>query len=107
MKLPELYQAVERLLDAEQADADECTQLAKRAVEIAALTTWAPGAIDPQGRAAEISGQLEARLRERYGEDRGQALAELHDALADLRAAIARHDEDLRPSAGGDDEYYE
>lgn len=105
MKLPELYRAVQAALDGER-DAPALEKLARCAAELADLTTWAPGVIDPHGRAASTSLVLEARIRALYAERSDTALAELHDALAELRATILKHDDDLRPRRD-EDEYDE
>jgi hypothetical protein len=105
MNLPELYRTVQAALDGER-DALALERLARRAAELADLTTWAPGAIDPHGQAVSISLALEAQIRGLYAEHSDPALAELHDALAELRAAILKHDDDLRPRRD-EDEYGE
>jgi len=100
--LKELCKAVNDALN-DRPDGRRLRQLSRSAEEIASLTGWAPGAIDPQGRFAKICQDLEARSRALYERTSQYELAELHDALAGLRETVARHDEDLKPSAADDD----
>lgn len=100
--LKELCKAVNDALN-DRPDGRRLRQLSRSAEEIASLTGWAPGPIDPQGRFAKICKDLEDRTRTLYERTAQHELAELHDALADLREAVARHDEDLKPSSADDD----
>lgn len=102
MTLKELCKAVNDALN-DRPDGRRVRQLARNAEEITSLTGWAPGAIDPQGRFAKICKDLEERSRALYERTTHQELAELHDALAELRETVARHDEDLKPSSADDD----
>lgn len=102
MTLKELCMAVNEALN-DHPDDLRLRQLTRKAEEIAALTGWAPGIIDPQGRFAKICTDLEDRSRGLYERTGQYDLAKLHDALADLRDTVARHDEDLKPSAEDDD----
>ncbi len=104
MKLPELYQGLQAALAA-PLNPDDLTIFTNHAKELTALTTWAPGLIDPQGQACAISIALEGKNRSLYEAGANDSLAELHDALLDLRSAIIQHDEDRTPSkdSGQDD----
>ncbi|MHB1527812.1 MAG: hypothetical protein ACYDDA_13485 [Acidiferrobacteraceae bacterium] len=97
MQLPDLYRALDATLD--RLDPDSAETFAIRVREIAAMTTWAPGVIDPQGRAALLSLGLEARLKALFQKGGDNTVAELHDALSQLRVTIKRHDDDLNPTA--------
>lgn len=100
--LKELCDGVNKALN-EQPDALRMKQLAQSAAEIGALTGWAPGIIDPHGRFAKICADLQARARAIYERTGRMDVAELHDALGQLREVVARHDEDLRYSPEDDD----
>lgn len=104
MKLPELYQRLQAALAA-PLNVDDLTLFTQHAKELAALTTWAPGIIDPTGQACAINIELEGQIRALYEAEASDSLAALHDALLDLRSAIIQHDEDLTPSkdSGQDD----
>lgn len=102
MTLKELCKAVNDALN-DRPDGRRVQQLARNAQETAALTGWAPGVIDPQGRFAKICKDLEDRARALYERTTRRELAELHDALAELRETVARHDEDIKPSPADDD----
>ena len=102
MTLNELCKAVNDALN-DRPDGRRLRQLARNAGELASLTGWAPGAIDPQGRFAKICKDLEGRTRTLYERSAQQELAELHDALAELRETVARHDDDLKPSSEDDE----
>lgn len=102
MTLPELYRAVRELI--QNPTAHSAQLLCVEAQKIADMTSWAPGVIDPKGQAQAMSMELEQQLRKLYEQNRDQAIAELHDALCDVRAAIARHDDDLRPRRDDEDE---
>ena len=108
MTLTELYKAVAAALT-DHPDSQRCKQLARNAQEIAALTGWAPGVIDPHGHFAGRGAELRERIKHLYQASGQETLAELHDALADLTEAVARHDADLtaaRDGADGDDAIY-
>ncbi len=101
MQLPDLYRVLDATLD--RLDPDDAQTFAIRAREIAAMTTWAPGVIDPQGRAAALSLGLEARLKALFQQSGSNTLAELHDALSQLRVTIKQHDDDLSPTVADTD----
>lgn len=102
MNLSELCKAAHEVL--EHPDKQTLQRLTRRAGEIASLTGWAPGQIDPEGRFDTICQQLLHKARQLYEQNQQQEIAELHDALAELRETVARHDDDLRPdSSEGDD----
>ncbi|MHB1951222.1 MAG: hypothetical protein ACYCQK_07075 [Acidiferrobacteraceae bacterium] len=96
-RLPDLYRALEECL--ERLDCDTAEAFTARLREIEALVTWAPGVIDPLGRAATLSQEFEDRLELLCSGTRNAAYAELHDALASLRVTIRRHDQDLDPES--------
>jgi uncharacterized protein YbjT (DUF2867 family) len=100
--LKELCKSVNDALN-EHPDAARLQRLARNAIEIASLTGWAPGVIDPYGRFAKICIDLQERARGLYEKTGKRELAELHDALADLREAVAKHDDDLNPAAKDDE----
>lgn len=103
MTLNELCKAVNAAISV-RPDGLRCRQLTRNALEIAALTGWAPGVIDPQGRFDQLCTELQGRIKRLHETSGGNELAELHDALAELREAVARHDDDLAPSRDdGDD----
>lgn len=107
MTLKELCKAVNEALN-DHPDGLNLQRLSRSAVEIASLTGWAPGVIDPHGRFAKICVDLQQRARDLYEKTGKAEVAELHDALADLRETVARHDYDLAPDRddGPDDVAY-
>lgn len=102
MTLKELCKAVNEALN-DHPDGLNLRRLSRSAAEIASLTGWAPGVIDPNGRFAKICVDLQQRARDLYEKTGKDEVAELHDALADLREAVARHDSDLAPDHDDDD----
>ncbi len=102
MTLKELCKAVNEALN-EHPDGLNLKRLSRSATEITSLTGWAPGVIDPQGRFDKICVDLQQRARDLYEKTGKTEVAELHDALADLREAVARHDYDLAPDSDSDD----
>lgn len=102
MTLKGLCEAVNDALNG-QPDGPRLKRLARHAAEIASLTGWAPGVIDPQGRFAKICMDLETKARNLYERTGQYELAEVHDSLAELRETVARHDNDLKPSAADED----
>ncbi|MGH8671867.1 MAG: hypothetical protein ACREUA_07505 [Burkholderiales bacterium] len=104
MKLPELCRAVDIALSG-HCSTDQLKQLTKSAAELSALCGWAAGVIDPEAHFEEICIQLESKAAALYERSREPAVAELHHTLVELRATVARHDEDLRgesPDETGD-----
>ena len=100
--LKELCKAVNDALN-DHPDGLTLKRLSRSAVEIASLTGWAPGVIDPHGRFAKICVDLQQRARDLYEKTGKTEVAELHDALADLRETVARHDDDLNPNTDDKD----
>lgn len=102
MTLPELYRSIRAAI--QNPAAHDLEQLKVHAQQIADMTTWAPAMIDPNGQASAISLELEQQLRAIYAETQNQSVAELHDALCEVRGAIAQHDDDLRPRREDDED---
>ena len=100
MNLNELHAAI--LIAFSQApDGARLSSLAVEAERMADMTGWATGAIDPQGRIAAAFDALKQQARLYFEETQSPDMAQLHDALAVLINAIARHDDDLRPDGIG------
>jgi hypothetical protein len=78
-------------------------RLRMRAQQMADMTGWAPGVIDPEGRLDVVLARLQDRAKLLYAEGSAALVAELHDALGDLRAAIVRHDADVTGHGAEDD----
>ncbi len=93
MTLTELVQGVQRLLAGEGSD--EAHLLAREALRLTDMIGWATGLIDPQSKIDDRLELLQQRLRARHTAQPQDEIAILHDALGDLRNAIARHDRDL------------
>jgi len=102
MTLPELYRSIRAAI--QNLETHDLEQLKLRAQQITDMTSWAPAMIDPNEQASAISRELELQLRAIYAETPNQSVANLHDALCDLRVAIAQHDDDLRPQREDDGE---
>lgn len=75
--------------------------LAVEAERMADMTGWANGPIDPKGQIVAAFGDLKQQARRRFEETQSPDVAQLHDALAVLINAIARHDDDLSPDGIG------
>lgn len=103
MTLKELCKAVNDALN-DHPDGMNLQRLSRSAAEIASLTGWAPSVIDPHGRFAKICVDLQQRARDLYEKTGKTEVAELHDALADLREAVAKHDYDLDPNTDNSDD---
>ena len=101
MSLTELLQAVERFLDA--PDAAALPVLTQGASDLADMVGWAPGPIDRDGRVTDHLFAVLDRLRERHAAQADTGVAALHDALASLGDAIARHDRDFTAGDPDDD----
>lgn len=101
MSLTELLQAVERFLDA--PDPKALPALTQSASDLADMVGWAPGPIDREGRVTDHLFAVLDRLRERHAAQADTGIATLHDALASLGDAIARHDRDLTARDPDDD----
>ena len=67
------------------------------------MTGWAPGVIDAQGRLDAELARLQDSARTLYAERSAHPVAELHDALGDLRVAVARHDAEVTGTSPEDD----
>jgi hypothetical protein len=104
MTIGELIKAVEAVLARDPAPSAPGL-LAQKAQQVAAVVGWAPGAIDGQGRLDEILERLQEQLKARFLSDSDSAMAELHDALGDLRQAIAEHDLHFEAPRDEDDDY--
>lgn len=87
-----------------EPDKYELRRLANMAGYIAEMVGWAPGVIDQDGRVKRAFGELMAVARQRFQAEQSPDVATLHDALADLIDAIARHDRDLTPTGHEDED---
>lgn len=87
-----------------EPDKSELRRLADMAWHFAEMVGWAPGVIDRDGLVQHAFGELRAAARKRFETDQSPEVAALHDAIADLIDAIARHDKDLLPSGNDDDD---
>lgn len=103
MGVGELLKAAEAVA-ADGAPDRRLGELAREAMALADMVGWAQGPIDPEGRFAARLDTLLAGLRRRHAADSNEALAALHDALAELGDTVARHDRDLDASAPDDEE---
>lgn len=97
----ELLTAVERYLDA--PDAAALPVLIQKASDLADMVGWAPGPIDRDGRVTDQLLALLDRLREHHAAQADTGVAALHDTLASLGDAIARHDRDFTAGDPDDD----
>jgi hypothetical protein len=70
---------------------------------MADMTGWAAGVIDAQGRLDAELARLQDRARTLYEERSAHPMAELHDALGDLRGAIARYDAEVTGTGSEED----
>lgn len=103
MNIASLHQDAMRAL-ADEPDKNELHRLANMAWQLAEMVGWAPGVIDTDGRVLAAFKQVREAARKRFETDQNQDIAALHDALADLMDAIARHDRDLLPVSSDDDD---
>jgi hypothetical protein len=87
-----------------EPDKTELRRLANMAWHFSDMVGWASGVIDREGRVRRAFSELRAEARKRFEADQNPDVAALHDAIADLIDAIARHDRDLRPSGNDDDD---
>ncbi len=94
MNLNELHAATRDALS-KAPDGALLLSLAVEAERMADMTGWANGPIDPHGRIAAAFDALKRQARLRFEETSSPDTAQLHDALAVLINAIARHDDDL------------
>ena len=101
MSIGELIQGVREYL--RQGDANATAQLAQEAIAMSDMVSWATGQIDPQGRIGEKLQELKTELRAQHEAQPSDTVATLHDALAQLREAIIRHDLDLVGESDQDD----
>jgi hypothetical protein len=80
-------------------------RLSRAAQQVADMTGWAPGVIDLHGRIDDALLRLQDQAKTLYLRDHDGGAAALHDALADLRQAIASHDlQWTAPPDDGDDD---
>ena len=100
MNLNELHAATRAALS-KAPDGALLLSLAVEAERMADMTGWATGVIDPQGRIAAAFDDLKRQARLHFEETQSPDVAQLHDALAGLINAIARHDDDLSPDGIG------
>ena len=103
MNLNEFHAAVRAAL-LQAPDGMLLPRLALEAERIADMTGWAIGPIDPHGQVIGAFEILKQQARLRFEETSSPALAQLHDALAELINAIACHDDDLNPAGQGANE---
>ncbi len=94
MSIAELMRAIAAAIQAE-GPAARYTQLAQNADALADMVSWAPGIIDATGKLSDHLATLQQELHARHDQTPDAGLAALHDALGDLRNAIARHDRDF------------
>jgi len=87
-----------------ELDKQEVHRLTNMASHFADMVGWAPGVIDPDGQVHSAFGDVQAAARKRFEADQNPDVAALHDAIADLIDAVARHDKDLTPSQDDDDD---
>lgn len=100
MNLNELHAGVRNALS--QAPDDMLLhRLSVEAERMADMTGWANGPIDPRGQIIPAFENLKQQLRVRFEATQNPEIANLHDSLAGLINAIARHDDDLNPAGVG------
>jgi len=103
MNLGELHGLAGRAL-AGEPDSRALRGASTMALQLAEMVGWAPARIDPRGEVRAALDALRASARSAYEKQDVAEIALLHDALADLMDAIARHDLDLEPgNAAGED----
>lgn len=100
MNLSELHASISKAL-AQVPGSAPLHGLAVEAERMADMTGWATGPIDPQGKIAAAFELLKLQIRMRFEETQSPEVAVLHDAIGDLLAAIAAHDDDLNPDGIG------
>ena len=101
MSLTELLQAVERFLDA--PDPKSLPALTQSASDLADMVGWASGPIDRDGHVTDRLFAVLDSLREHHAAQPDTGIATLHDAIASLGDAIARHDRDFTAGDPDDD----
>lgn len=101
MNIGELIQAVQDILQTKDAHAAD--MLTHQAAAISDMVGWATGPIDIHGRLGERFAELQSGLRAHYAAKAEDGIAALHDALGELRDAIARHDSDIAGASQGDE----
>ena len=101
MSPTELFNAVERFLDA--PDPKALPVLTQSASDLADMVGWAPGPIDRDGQLTDRLFVLLGRLRAQHAVQVDNGVAALHDTLASLGDAIARHDRDFTAGDPDDD----
>lgn len=103
MNLRDLHDAARAALE-ETPNRAQLQRAAGMALHMAEMVGWAPGLIDPRGDVNQALDEIRSASRARFEADPNPGLATLHDALADLMDAIARHDRDLDPCGQRDDD---
>ena len=95
MNIGLLHGAARAVLNGEPCRYD-AQGVAGMALQMAEMVGWAPGMIDPGGELNTGLERLRQMARDRYEREPRPGMASLHDAIADLMDAVARHDRDLR-----------
>lgn len=104
MTINEWMKAVDAVIEGDRSPGTPAL-LAQQARQAAAMVGWAPGAIDAQGRLDQRLQLLQERLKAEFSSSNDMAMAELHDAVGDLRQAIAEHDLHFEGPQDEDDDY--
>lgn len=106
MKPLALLEEVAKTIESGDSAANSHVTLAQKVSDLADMVGWADGPIDPEQRfAGRVDGLMES-LRERHARTGEPSIAALHDALAELRGRIDRHDRDLATRRDTDDDDY-
>ena len=100
MSLGELYKAANRALSAEP-ERQALQHASSMALHLADMVSWAPACIDPRGEVRVALDAIRAAARLAYDQCGHAGVGTLHDAIADLAEAIARHDRDLEAGNAG------
>ncbi len=107
MKLPALLDEIKKTVESADSTENAHVVLAQKISDLADMVGWADGSIDAEQRlAVRFEGLMES-LRLRFGRTSEPSIAALHDALAELHAAIDRHDRDLSARRDPDEDYEE
>ena len=100
MNLGELYKAASRALSAEP-DRRALQDASSMALHLADMVSWASACIDPRGEVRVALDEIRGAARVAYERCGHAGVGTLHDAVADLADAIARHDRDLQAGNAG------